>query len=91
MNGIVHVTLNGECYLKLVVHLIPYARALPWRLEAAVCREVSFEAAVVGGGSPYNERVADFGEAEEGAENLADVVAIQRGAIEHFGSAKDIP
>ena len=65
----------------------PPVPALPWRFEAAVCRQVPFEAAIVGGGGGENERVADFGEGEKGAKNLADIVAVQRGAIEHFGSA----
>ena len=63
---------------------------VPWRLEAAVRREVPFEAGIVCGGSGDNERVVDFGKGKEGAEDLAHVVAVQRGAIEHFGSAKSM-
>ena len=71
--------------LSLPPSLLPY---IPWRLETPVRRTVPFEAAIVGGGSGDNERLVDFGKGEEGAKNLADVVAIRRGAIEHFGSAK---
>ena len=86
--------LQCECRLNYAIsncyggsHPCTPVPALPWRFEAAVCRQVPFEAAIVGGGGGENERVADFGEGEKGAENLADIVAVQRGAIEHFGSA----
>ena len=86
--------LHCECRLNHAIssryggsHPCTPVPALPWRFEAAVCRQVPFEAAIVGGGGGENERVADFGEGEKGAENLADIVAVQRGAIEHFGSA----
>ena len=72
----------------MLSHVEDASPYVPWRFETAIRWTVPFEAAIVGGGSGDNERLVDFGKGEEGAENLADVVAIHRGAIEHLGSAK---
>ena len=41
-----------------------------------------------GGGSSGGESVVDPGKREERAEDLPDIVAVRRRAIEHLGSAK---